>query len=296
MLDIIEKAKKQVSNPNYDETFNKIYPGTTENIKGYIDFFDLKNKSLLTVGSSSDQVLNACFNGCYDITLIDINPFTKEFFHLKKAAIERLDYEEYLKFLSFRGDIFRNNKALNIETLNKVLPLIEDKETLIFWKYLFENFKENRIRRNLFSNDIQSKYELIFSNKYLENENNFNKMKSKIKNLKPYFINDNIYNYELKRNYDNIFLSNIADYYEVKDTHKLFNKLINKVNEKGQIQVAYFYETNINTEYLKIYCPIYNLKKTLPLFKKTELYTFKVTPNRKMIQEEDDSILVYKKK
>lgn len=92
MLDIIEKAKKQVSNPNYDETFNKIYPGTTENIKGYIDFFDLKNKSLLTVGSSSDQVLNACFNGCYDITLIDINPFTKEFFHLKKAAIERLDY------------------------------------------------------------------------------------------------------------------------------------------------------------------------------------------------------------
>lgn len=297
MPSTIEKAKQQILNPDYSKTFNKIYPGTTENIRGYIDLFDLENKSLLTVGSSSDQVINACFNGCQDITLIDINPFTKEFFYLKKAAIETFNYSEYLEFLSFYGDFFKNSKALNIEALNKILPIMEDKESLIFWKYLFENFKVQKIKRNLFNNDIQLKYELIYSNKYLENENNYQKIKSKIKNLHPYFINSDIYNYELKRNYDNIFLSNMPDYYEVDETYQLFDKIKSNLNEHGKIQITYFYDTDINTKYLDIYCPIYNLKKTLSLFQETELYTFNGTPNRKKEMPIDkDSILVYKKK
>ena len=39
--------------------FYSIYPFTTENISGYIDCFDLDKHNLLTVGSSTDQVLNA---------------------------------------------------------------------------------------------------------------------------------------------------------------------------------------------------------------------------------------------
>ena len=46
----------------YISEFSKIYTFTTENISGYIDYFDLDNKSLLTVGSSGDQVLNAFYN------------------------------------------------------------------------------------------------------------------------------------------------------------------------------------------------------------------------------------------
>ena len=34
--------------------FQQLYSTTTENIDSYIDFFDLKDKSLLTVGSSGD--------------------------------------------------------------------------------------------------------------------------------------------------------------------------------------------------------------------------------------------------
>ena len=43
----------------YISEFSKIYPFTTENIAGYIDYFDFDDKSLLTVGSSGDQILNA---------------------------------------------------------------------------------------------------------------------------------------------------------------------------------------------------------------------------------------------
>ena len=41
------------------DRFKLIYKFTTENISGYIKEFDFKNKSLLTVGSSGDQVINA---------------------------------------------------------------------------------------------------------------------------------------------------------------------------------------------------------------------------------------------
>ena len=53
-------------------TFDKMYPFTTENISGYIDNFDLEGKSLLTVGSSCDQIYNASLKGCKDITILDI--------------------------------------------------------------------------------------------------------------------------------------------------------------------------------------------------------------------------------
>lgn len=64
--------------------FGRIYPFTTENIAGYINLFNLDNKSLLTVGSSGDQVINASLFNCQDQTVIDINPFTRYYFYLKK--------------------------------------------------------------------------------------------------------------------------------------------------------------------------------------------------------------------
>ena len=67
--------------------FEEIYPFTTENIAGYIDYFDLQDKSLLTVGSSGDQIINAAFKRAKDITLLDINPYAK---YLIKLRIKNL--------------------------------------------------------------------------------------------------------------------------------------------------------------------------------------------------------------
>lgn len=61
----------------YSGSFFRPYPFTTENISGYIKEFDLKNKSLLTLGSSGDQVINAALFNCRNIHVIDICPFTK---------------------------------------------------------------------------------------------------------------------------------------------------------------------------------------------------------------------------
>ncbi len=78
--------------------YSRLYTFTTENINGYIENFDLKNKSLLTVGSSGDQILNAFFYGARDITLYDINEYAKFYVYLKVAAILSLSYVEFQEF------------------------------------------------------------------------------------------------------------------------------------------------------------------------------------------------------
>ena len=61
------------------EGFQKIYPFTTETISGYITKMDIKDKIVLTLGSSCDQALNSLLLGAKDITVFDINEKVKYF-------------------------------------------------------------------------------------------------------------------------------------------------------------------------------------------------------------------------
>ena len=125
-MDKLERARDKcsgwaISYPFH--TFDKIYPFTTENISGYINQFDLENKSFLTVGSSCDQVINASLKGCKDITLLDICPYTQDYYYLKTTAIEELDYDDFLKFLchkGYYGVLLDNFNALNKKSFSKL--------------------------------------------------------------------------------------------------------------------------------------------------------------------------------
>lgn len=64
--------------------FQRPYAFCNENVSGYLNFLDLKDKSLLTVGSSGDQAISAITRGCKDITALDICPLSEEVFYLKK--------------------------------------------------------------------------------------------------------------------------------------------------------------------------------------------------------------------
>ncbi len=99
----------------------KIYPFATENVSGYIGEFKLKDKSLLTVGSSGDQAINAVLRNCKDITLYDIAPESLYYYYLKCAGLICLNKDEFLEFFR-RRDYTRNAhdnpNAFNIESYN----------------------------------------------------------------------------------------------------------------------------------------------------------------------------------
>ena len=54
--------------------YSRIYRLTTENISGFLNKYDLKDKKILTVAGSGDQRLNCYSLGAKEVTCFDVNP------------------------------------------------------------------------------------------------------------------------------------------------------------------------------------------------------------------------------
>lgn len=257
------------------DPFDRIYPFTTENISGYFKEKDIKDKSVLTVGSSTDQALNTFMMGAKDVTIFDVNPFTKYYFELKKSAIINLNINEFLEFicyLNYPKSHFKNNNSLNEETYKKISENLS-KESLYFWNYLFDTFKYRFIRQRLFTDDEYSfKYIKKFNN-YL-NEQNYKLLKEKIINFNPDFITSNLISLpkHLNKTYDTIYLSNISHYLEeynfsLNQFRKNILELLNYLNTNGTIYIAYLYDMKETTKPLYYWDPIYQIPLLRKIFK-----------------------------
>ena len=276
--------------------FEKIYPFTTENITVYIDFFDLKDKSLLTVGSSGDQVINAALKGVKEVTLLDINPYTKYYFYLKQAGILELNLAQFNDFFRYNDyPKFKYNKKVKVfnndsyKKLKSTLQLL-DNDAYLFWDELFDMYSPRCIRFFLFSKDENPYSVLSKSSLYLRDENNYNETKTKIKNLRPEFINEDILDVNLAKNYDNIWLSNIACYLHRNELKKVTDNFAQNLNDDGQLLISYLYR---NCRYTH-----HNLKANLELLKEYSLasYYFEGIDGIKSYDDTKDAVLVYQKK
>lgn len=237
----LKLAKEVIEGKTYVR-FIYIYPFTTENIKGYMSNLDLKDKSILTVGSSADQVINSFLYGSKDITLFDINPFTKYYFELKKAGILLLEFNSFYEFFS------NNINSFNIKTYSLLRNNLS-KETKLFWDSLFNSYDSYFFRDKLFSKDERTLKTLVKYNPYMD-EINYNILKTTIDSLNPIFINSSLNEIKSKvvRKYDYIFLSNISSYlnlYTKENISKFINTikdLTNILNKSGSIYLAYIYD------------------------------------------------------
>lgn len=285
--------------------FSRAYPFTTENISGYIEYFDLNNKSLLTLGSSGDQVINASLFNCKNQTVIDICPYTKFYFYLKKAAIMVFSYEEFFSFFCYsdypkfcRKNKFVLDKKKHYE-LQSILRLL-DFESFLFWDEVFSLYDSVTIRKSLFSEDEERATTLKGMNLYMKDETWYNKVKSSIRDVNPTFIIGDVFDTKVDGFYDNIFLSNLGKYHEVEEFKLLVDKMNNNLSVDGKMLICYLYQTNINSKYQKGFASIYDLEKVYSLLGNyiTSMETF--CGIRGIIFEDDtydkDSILVYKKK
>ena len=297
-------ARDIINSFKYDG-FNLIYPFTTENINGYMSSTSLKNKSVLTVGSSLDQALNAYFYGAKNVDVFDINPFIKYYYNLKKAGIDALDYEEFIEFFCFKSYncFFNNKKAFNTETF-AILKDYLDEESKCFWSTLFDNYKPLKIRKKLFNKDEYNISVLKVIDSYL-NEENYYKLKSSILGFSPTFYNYDLseISNHLNNTYDYMFLSSIAQhiefsYYSINDFKNSILSLIHYLNEGGTIYFAYLYDFDRNTSIKPYWDMIYHLDSVKRVFEgyKISLISFRgingIMTNNNNFR---DSVLVLKK-
>ena len=290
----------------YCEPYSRIYTFTTENINGYIKYFDLKNKSLLTVGSSGDQILNAYFYGARDITLYDINPYAKYYVYLKVAAILSLTYDEFQCFFFKRGIDNNSNKDVFSPNLFNKMKLIMkelDYESFYFFNELFSLYDDDtiRIRYSLFDDDEYRNVVIKNFNVYLSNEELYNKLKKKLYDIHFKYINGNIFEDNINLQYDNIFLSNLCTITNLKEFKELIKKLdFNNLKDNGSIMLGYLWDTNFNSDkYLDNWKEIYKLPITKEVLKKYITEHHSVNCARDFLWEEDrknDLVMIYRKK
>lgn len=250
-MDIEIILKDMINNNIIDSKnhkFGKLYMFTNENINAILKRIEINNKDILTVASSGDQAFNFILDGASKIALFDINYLTKYYFYLKKAMIEKITYQEFLDF--FFPKFFNNETYLSKNIYYKIKDNIEDNESKIFWDYLFNNYSKDKIQL-LFIEEQINKKSVTMLNKYLRNEDNYNKLKynlTSIKNIDFYCLNILENELETNEKFDFIYLSNILERISTDDMLKYLKKIktltlnyAKNLKKDGLLAVSYLY-------------------------------------------------------
>ena len=200
--------------------YQKIQASTNENIDGYMSQLDFNGKyDALSVMGSGDHPLNISFYGIQDIDTFDINALTEYYaLGIKRSAILALNYNDYIIFMN---KLFDRNTSINEinDLINLIIPYMDFKHK-DYWKNLMDyNYKLQKncnTSINIFHMlllDIE-KIEGVMKNLYLKSEENYNKLRSNLGKANITFMECECLDLgnKLTKQYDFIFLSNIADY------------------------------------------------------------------------------------
>ena len=230
------------------QTESFIYTFTNENLKGYLPYFELEDKDILTVTGSGDHILNLLLS-VDSIDTFDINLFAYYFFILKKYAIVALEVDEYLDFFSDHNPSFDSKMFDHVKLYWK-----EDQEALAFFEYLFHLNQAYYLKKTPMF--VNNKTDSIPTNRerniYLA-EQNYYKLKRTILEKKVTFHHNNIKSLHLDKKFDYIFISNITDYLhnmfsdDVLRKYKKFvySSLVPMLKKDGKV-VSYLYDGKMN--------------------------------------------------
>ncbi|QQG38943.1 MAG: DUF3419 family protein [Candidatus Woesearchaeota archaeon] len=230
--------------------YTPMYVYGTEMISDYYKKIGIKNKIVLTIAGSGDQVINAYFFGAKKVIGFDLNRLAYYFNNLKFQAIRKLTYKEFLRFFGTG----MKNPNLDYNLYKKVSDGL-DKNTRSFFDALYKKFDYKG--RTLGKSEFFHKREYVIINIkriniYLKNEKNYLKTQNIIKKNRLCFITSNITNIsqKLKEKIDIMNLSNVPNFvtalykkHNIKNPLEYFhNKILlnlrKKLNNRG---VIFFY-------------------------------------------------------
>ncbi|MFC1696780.1 DUF3419 family protein [Nanoarchaeota archaeon] len=261
-LKLIEGESKYCvySNGKFNRN-SQIYSFTTENLSGYLPKLPLEGAKVLTVCGSGDSIINSYMLGADEVVAFDINKLSGYYTDLKLATLNNLDHNRFKQFFMRQSkDGQPNTDALNYQTYESLRNQLNSTSKHLFDKgFKINNYDGQRLRESsLFNNKYDHNELKIFSNPYLQSEENYEKAKSNLKNTT--WINSPVQSVadKLEKSFDIILLSNIADYAHLiysrrEDYLNSFAKeiiipLSNILNSKGEICAAYVYDAE-KTDY-----------------------------------------------
>ena len=236
--EIVSNSKSNlVSNTPYHEN-SFIYRTTNEQINKYQDF--LKNReNTLSIIASGNQILNTIYEGTKNITGFDISTFPKYYLELQIAALNTFGLKDYINFIY--GDIDDEEFDDMYYTINPIL----EKESREFWDRLLNFFDFSEITAStLFSNEIVSPRNITKKNIYLQNEENYQRLKNNIQQVNLEYITGDIFSLakKLDTKYDFINLSSIIYYNDLNRYKEMLETLPLMDNGKA---LTYLYKIKL---------------------------------------------------
>lgn len=198
---------------------------------------NLKDKNVLTITGSGDQLFTIINNKCESVDTFDVNYYTILYTKLRIVAIKYLSKEDLYKY-------FNNNQITNyFFNFNIYMKFRNylDFETKYFFDYLYTHYPIDNIKNLFFYSDkIQN----------LDYLNNIDFIKNRLKEININHYNSDFYLLESKirdKKYDYIFLSNISKYiHDPIIFYKYIKVLSNYLNDNGQIYYAYNLNFNVD--------------------------------------------------
>ena len=222
------------------DVISSVFKFTNENFTELYEYIKSKNRKVLTVGSSGDQALIAILNGTKNITIADLNMYTKMWTELKIAGIKNLNFEEFCNYFACSSREFFHKEHKTYAKISHSLP----SDVQNFWDTMMIDGSEEEILE-LFEDIIVDPKHIP----YIANEENYLQLQNALKknDYKIKYIVDELSNFPrvIKDKYDFIDLSNILDYYHYRNDNsplkffktvkQLYN---NNLKENGYIRVS----------------------------------------------------------
>ena len=229
--------------------FERFYLFTNEHLNVFLKRIDVREKRVLTVGSSGDQILYSLLNGAREVVCVDVCPFAEYYYNLKVACIKNLSYEEFVQLVDASENI------LSPEVYRKISHDIYG-ESREFWDNLYlEGFNHYEFLIN------RANVKLMGNAVYMNNKSEYNKLQNILRVPQAVLFLEadirelpEILHEEDK--YDVMLFSNIIQYahsWNGGQTQEcgeyqfltIMKKLVKNLNPNGVMQIDYAYKNRL---------------------------------------------------
>lgn len=236
-MDSVQKDLDSIFKERKDNNFGYLYSRTNEDLNSLFNLINVKDKSVLSVLSSSDYLFSSLYKGVREIDTFDINAITYRYYFLRKWLITN----GYIDALNVScKDIFKLISTINPKSS-------EEKDSVLFWKYYF-NLSRSRKDCLYYHDDLF----IDIKAKKMIYEDNLNVIVDMLDEYDLQFQHMNICNgYNSDKKYDVIFLSNIMDYNRNNKSrmNNICENLDELLSDDGIIVMSHFsFFSNFNLE------------------------------------------------
>ena len=137
----IEKVKRIVNGQNsYVDDLAALYKNTNEDLTKILKDIDFKNKKVLTVQASSDQLFSSLILGAEEVDTFDANRLTEYYYYLRKWCLEETKKYYLPAKTSLLTKIVEKHYDENEYAAKLWLEIIKEAKPNLYYSKLF--FKE----------------------------------------------------------------------------------------------------------------------------------------------------------